>query len=267
MINNALLSVAQEAVEIATEIIMNRGAKEVHEKEERDFVSDVDILVERRVQEHLARSTPSIEFVGEEHYSGVPFSTSRTWVLDPLDGTSNFLHSIPLFGVSLGLVQDGRPIIGVIALPYLGEVYYAHEGLGAFCGNRRIAISRVARLSRAVVSIGDYAVGSGAEDKNQHRLALTHRLAPKVERLRMFGSAAVDLAWLAAGRTNASISLGNKAWDMAAGVIIAREAGAEVFDFDGSPHTIDSRITAATSTELADQIKEIVASVFDGDTK
>ncbi len=257
-----LLSLAHEAINIATEVIMRHTIEEIHEKEERDFVSDVDIEVERKVREFLAQKSPWIEFVGEENFAGLVVDSEQTWVLDPLDGTSNFIHGIPMFGVSLGLIQEGRPIVGVIAIPYLGERYYAHKGSGAFCNGRQIHVSRVAQLSRAIVSVGDYAVGKNAEEKNRYRIALTYQLAAKVERVRMFGSAAVDLAWLAAGRTNASISLGNKPWDMAAGVVIAREAGAAVFDLDGSPHTVASRITAATSRELASEIQKVISAVF-----
>ncbi len=241
---------------------MSTPPGQAREKEERDFVSAVDIEVERKIRRFLEQRTPHLGFIGEESGEKVDFGSDEIWTLDPLDGTSNLLHGIPLCGVSLGLIRDERPILGVIALPFLNERYFAAEGFGAFAGMRKLAVTRPVRLSDAIVSIGDYAVGNKSEEKNRARLALSRFLAPKVERIRMFGSAAVDLAWLSAGRTDASIALGNKLWDMAAGVIIARESGAEVFDLDGSDHTTNSRVTAATSKELVGPILEVLAETY-----
>ncbi|KJE19349.1 inositol monophosphatase/fructose-1,6-bisphosphatase family protein [Frankia torreyi] len=259
---DTLLAVAHEAIDIAVETIMSTPPGEAREKEERDFVSEVDLAVEREVRRFLERRTPHLAFLGEEGTGEVVLNSKNTWALDPLDGTSNFLHGIPLCGVSLGLISEGRPIVGVIALPFLNERYSAAEGHGSFVGTRKIAVTRPGRLSNAIVSIGDYAVGSKSEEKNRARLALSRFLAPKVERVRMFGSAAVDLAWLSAGRTDASIALGNKPWDMAAGVVIAREAGAAVFDRDGSDHTTNSRVTAASSKELVGPILEVLSETY-----
>jgi myo-inositol-1(or 4)-monophosphatase len=116
----------------------------------------------------------------------------------------------------------------------------------------------VSSLVDAVVSIGDYAVGRGAEGKNKLRLTVTKLLAGRVQRVRMFGSAAIDLAWLAHGRTDAVVILSNRPWDIAAGVIIAREAGAIVVGQDGTPHTTDSAATIAASPGIADEVLRLL---------
>ncbi|WP_285710966.1 inositol monophosphatase family protein [Microtetraspora sp. NBRC 16547] len=121
-------------------------------------------------------------------------------------------------------------------------------------------------LDAAIVSVGDYAVGNGAEAKNRVRLPLNYQLATRVQRVRMFGSAAVDLAWVAEGKTDACIMLSNNPWDTAAGVLIAREAGAVVTDIDGTPHTTKARATiAATPKILADLVELVTGAEKDAD--
>jgi myo-inositol-1(or 4)-monophosphatase len=147
----------------------------------------------------------------------------------------------------------------VIDLPFLGTRYSAVEHGGAYAGNRRMVASRTSRLRDAVVAVGDFAVGVGAEEKNRLRLALSARLAGRVQRVRMLGSAAIDLAWLADGRLDASMTMSNKPWDTAAGVIIAREAGAVVIDQDGSDHTVASASTIAVAPGVVEELLALVA--------
>src|SRR5262249_1439804 len=156
------------------------------------------------------------------------------WALDPVDGTANFLKRIPLCGVSLALIDADQPVLGVIDLPFLETRYRAARGVGAFANDRSIRVSDTARLSDAVATLCDYAVGKDAERKNRLRFAVAEALATAALRVRMIGSAATDLAWLAEGKTDVSVTLSNHPWDMAAGVAIAREAGATVLDIDGS---------------------------------
>lgn len=119
-------------------------------------------------------------------------------------------------------------------------------------------------LGAAIISIGDYAVGEGADDRNRPRLALTAALAANVERVRMFGSAALDLAWVAEGRTDGCVMLSNKPWDTAAGVVIARESGATVTDTDGSAHTAGSRHTVAAAPGLSARLLRLLTAPIDG---
>ncbi|MGW0593467.1 inositol monophosphatase family protein [Streptosporangium sp. NPDC002607] len=169
------------------------------------------------------------------------------------------MRGIPLCGVSLGLVDKDMPTLGVIDLPFLGFRYSAAEGYGAQANGQEIHASETGDLHAAVVAIGDYAVGSGAKTKNRLRLALTHELAARVQRVRMFGAASIDLAWVAEGKVDALIMLSNKPWDTAAGVLIAREAGATVVDLDGSPHTMNSTATIAASPKILADLIELIA--------
>ncbi|WP_329082185.1 inositol monophosphatase family protein [Streptosporangium sp. NBC_01469] len=255
----ALLPIAEQAVTIAGEIVKTRLPGVVTAKGDRDMATEVDYAVEHAVRDFLSRETPDIGFLGEEEGSTTAAEGGLMWILDPVDGTANFLRGIPLCGVSLGLVDKDIPTLGVIDLPFLGSHYSAAQGDGAQADGREIRASQTSDLHAAVVSIGDYAVGGDAERKNRLRLALTHELAARVQRVRMFGSAAVDLVWVAEGKTDAIVMLSNKPWDTAAGVLIAREAGATVVDMDGSPHTMSSGATIAAGPKLLADLLELIA--------
>ncbi|MCF0096771.1 inositol monophosphatase family protein [Micromonospora sp. MH99] len=237
-----LLPLAHEAIDLAHGLMRTVQPGALTFKDDRDMASELDYTIEREVRELLAAKAPDIGFLGEEY--GTSGNTSTlTWTFDPVDGTVNFIHGSPLCGISLGLVQSVRSVLGVIDLPFLGTRYHAVEGHGAYANGDRIRASRVSDLKDAVVAIGDYAVGADASRKNADRLAITEELTRHVQRVRMHGSAAIDLAWLAQGRIDAFIMLNNKPWDTAAGVVIAQEAGAQVVDLDGTAHS-----TCATAT-------------------
>lgn len=255
----ALAEIARDAVHLGAELVRTSTPHHVREKTDRDIVTDVDVKVEQEIRAHLARVTPEFGFLGEEQ--GQTGDDEYVWTLDPIDGTSNFAHGLPLCAVSLALVHIGRPVVAEITAPFLKLRYSAVRGEGAFVNGNRIRASRTSDLTKAIVSIGDYATGTNAEQKNQQRLRLTTLLAERVERVRMFGSAALDLAWVAEGRTDATVMLANKPWDTAAGVLIAREAGALVLDSTGEPHTFQSPDTIATCPGIADAIVALVHSV------
>ncbi|MGI5211576.1 inositol monophosphatase family protein [Plantactinospora sp. CA-290183] len=240
-----LLPVAHEAVDIARDLMRTLQPGVLTAKGDRDMASEVDYAIEQRVRDYLAAKTPDIGFLGEEEGSSGR-TDGLVWALDPVDGTVNFIHGLPLCAVSLGLIDRQHAVLGIIDLPFLGDRYSAARGQGAYADGERIRASRVADLRDAVVAIGDYAVGAGAQQKNAQRLAITDHLVQRVQRVRMIGSAAIDLAWLAHGRVDAFVMLANKPWDTAAGVVIAQEAGARVVDQDGSTHS-----TAATATIAA----------------
>jgi myo-inositol-1(or 4)-monophosphatase len=252
-----LLQIALEAAAVASDLVRTRMPGVVTAKGDRDMATEVDFAVERAVQEFLHLKTPGLGFLGEEN--GGPGGGLR-WVLDPIDGTANFLHGLPLCAVSLGLVRGDLPVLGVIDLPFLDARYSAVSGGGARRGDRSIQISATSVLSEALVALGDYAVGEDAPARNRRRLSITAELAGRVQRVRMLGSAAIDLAWWAEGRLDAGVMLSNKPWDTAAGVVIAREAGAAIRDCDGSEHTLASTATIAATPALIDELLQLVAA-------
>ncbi|MCO6007363.1 inositol monophosphatase family protein [Actinoallomurus purpureus] len=259
----ALLPVALDAVALAADLIRSRAPGPLTAKGDRDMATDLDYAVERAVRAHLRDRTPGVPILGEEEGVTGDGGGDLLWALDPIDGTANFVHGLPLCGVSLGLLRRGHAVLGVIDLPFLGTRYSAVEHAGAHLGERRIAASATGALQDAIVAIGDYAVGPAAEEKNRLRLALTAALAAEVQRVRMLGSSAIDLAWVAEGRLDVSVSMSNKPWDTAAGVVIAREAGAVVIDQDGSDHTTDSAATIAAAPGVAEQISALIGRTMD----
>ncbi|MFF7115620.1 inositol monophosphatase family protein [Streptomyces albogriseolus] len=254
-----LVRVADAAVDEAAALVKGMALEAVAAKGERDMVTNIDLAVEDRVRTFLDRETPDIGFYGEEGGDAGATGRPLTWVLDPVDGTANLTHGIKLCGVSLGLVQGQEAVAGVIDLPFLDERYSAGRGLGAFAQGQRLRVRTSGRLDQAIVGIGDYAVGLNAEEKNKQRFALTQLLAEEVLRIRMLGSAAIDLCWAASGRLDACIALSNHPWDMAAGVVIAREAGAVVMDLDGSEHNLASSATVAVTPSLQAPLINLLA--------
>ncbi len=200
----------------------------VEVKGEHDFVSYVDKGSECIILEGLRRILPEAGIISEEG-GGAAKPRGYNWIVDPLDGTTNFIHGMPPYAVSIGLVHDDEPVLGVIHEIGFNESFHAIKGLGAYRNEEPIAVSRCARINDALIATGfpfrDYS-----------------RLEPFFETLELFmrqshgmrrlGSAATDLAWLACGRVDAFYEYGLHAWDVAAGIVIAQEAGARFADFD-----------------------------------
>jgi myo-inositol-1(or 4)-monophosphatase len=256
--HSSLLPVALDAIAIASELVRTRLPGAITPKtDRRDMASEVDLIVEREVRDFLRDKTPAIGFLGEEE-GATGRNDELVWTLDPIDGTANFVRGIPLCAVSLGLVDPHRAVLGAIDLPFLDTRYHAAEGEGAYANGKRIRVSSTSNMIDAIVSVGDFAVGPNATEKNQHRLAVTSLLATRAQRVRMFGSAAIDLAFVAHGRTDAVIMLSNKPWDTAAGVILAREAGARIVDQHGADYNLNSEATLATTPALLDDVLTIV---------
>jgi myo-inositol-1(or 4)-monophosphatase len=260
-----LAEIAQKAVGIGNDLIKNTRPQTVTEKSDRDTYTDVDVRIEREVRSYLADASPEIGFIGEEEGgNGQALNGDSVWALDPIDGTSNFVHGVPLCGVSLALLKDDRAIVAAVVLPYLGLHYSAAYKSGAYVNGRLIEVSATVELSKAMIAVGDYAIGEGAAEKNRERIALTAALAAKVERVRMFGSAAHDLVWLAEGRIDAAVVMSNSTVDLAAGILIAREAGALVTDSNGREHTNNSKDMVAAAPGVASSLLEIVCQSIGG---
>lgn len=251
-----LLKVAGAAVERGRAVTQSRAVGELTFKGDRDMASEVDFAVEREVRAFLERETPEIGVLGEEEGGA---TDGTRWVLDPVDGTVNFIHGVPLWAISLGLIHEGRAVAGVIDHPALGTTYAAAEGLGATCNGKAIRGSQCTDLENALVAVGDYAVGPNAEAVNAERAALTQRLVPRVQRLRMIGTAATALTWTANGYFDALIMFSNKPWDTMAGVSICREAGVTVLDLDGTDHAPESRGVFAVANALREPLQELLA--------
>jgi myo-inositol-1(or 4)-monophosphatase len=255
------LAIARRTAAEAAELIRTRAPGRLTEKGDRDPATEVDLAVERFVRDFLYNKTPEIGFLGEEE-GGNSAGHELLWLLDPIDGTVNFLHGFPLCAVSLSLCEASTVVAAVIDLPFIGSQYTALLGQGAYADGKRLRVSQTSALADALISIDQYAFGEDAERKNLWRLRLTERLAHDAQRVRILGSSAIDLAWTAEGRLDACVLLGNKPWDTSAGVLIAHEAGARVLDHDGSEHSQESLSTIAVTPRLEGELMAAVQAAL-----
>ena len=227
-------------------------------KGDRDFATDVDMQIEAAVRDSLAAVSPDIPLLGEES-DGEWADGEARWVLDPIDSTINFSKDSPLCSISLSLVVAGRPVLGIVDTPLLGERFVARQGGGAYLNGARIAVDPpVDGLHEAMVGLADFKVGMGSEEENHVTWRCSATSPTTACGCAMHGSAALDLAWLAAGRLHATAMLSNLPWDMTAGLLLVREAGGTVYDYDGSPHDKASRYTIASDPSLVEPLGQIV---------
>lgn len=242
----------QETADIAREagrIISSRWekARDIRKKGRIDLVTDTDLAVEAYLKKALAGLAPKAGFLAEESASSVEVGESKTWIIDPLDGTTNFAHHIPMVAVSIALWEKHSPLLGVIHLPILKETFCAGQGLGAYLNGQRIQATATAEMENALVATGfPYSIDQDVDEV----LTPLRRVLIAARGVRRPGSAATDLAYLACGRYDAFYELGLKPWDTAAGIVLVREAGGRVTRFDGGPYTPGDRDILATNKHL-----------------
>ncbi|MEP7043630.1 MAG: inositol monophosphatase family protein [Dokdonella sp.] len=252
------VNVAVRAARAAGQIIlryMNRlDSLDVVEKQRHDYVSEVDRLAEAEILRELKRAFPRDAFLAEE--SGASGQARNVWVIDPLDGTHNYLRGFPHFSVSIGLLENGEPTLGVIYDPLRDELFTADKGNGAYLNDRRVRVGKRDGISGALLATGfPYRQRRHLEAQ----LGMTRALLVEAEDIRRTGSAALDLAYVAAGRFDGFFEIGLKPWDMAAGCVLVREAGGRYCDFVGRDGMPDSGHLIAGNVNVAAAIVKTIA--------
>jgi myo-inositol-1(or 4)-monophosphatase len=195
-----------------------------------NFVTAADRRAEEVVREDLAKARPDYGFLGEEGGLRAGSDKTHRWIVDPLDGTTNFLHGIPHFAVSIALERSGAIVAAVTYNPANDELFVAERGKGAFLNNQRLRVAARRQLGDAIVGCGLPHYGRGDLALSRHEIAAAQQ---NFAGLRRYGSATLDLAWVAAGRLDAYWERDLSTWDMAAGILLVREAGGFVSDLDG----------------------------------
>jgi myo-inositol-1(or 4)-monophosphatase len=195
-----------------------------------NFVTLADRRAEEMLYEDLTKARPGYGFIGEEGGTREGADKSHTWIVDPLDGTTNFLHGLPQFAISIGLQREGVMIAGLIYNPANDELYIAERGKGAFLNDQRLRVASRRNLNECVIACGLPHIGRG--DHNLARAEMT-AIQNKVAGLRRFGAASLDLAFVAAGRLDGYWERNLQPWDIAAGLIILREAGGTISGIAG----------------------------------
>ena len=205
-------------------------AEHVTVKERADFVTQVDIRVQEYMRNELSKRWPDVQFMGEEKDNSDIDFNGAVWILDPVDGTTNLIHDYRSSAISLALFEAGKPVLGIIYQPYTKELFWAQKGKGAFLGTERISVSEAGSLSESIVNVGTSPYKKELADEN---FELIKKVFCKSQDIRRSGSAALDLAWIACGRSDAFFERNLKLWDFAAGWIIIEEAGGKIADFNG----------------------------------
>jgi myo-inositol-1(or 4)-monophosphatase len=254
------VNVAVRAARAAGSVIMrymNRvDSIKVEEKARLDFASEVDRMAEAEVVRELRRAFPDHAVIGEE--TGTTGKSDKVWVVDPLDGTHNYLRGFPHFCVSIGFLDHGDPVHGVIYDPLRDELFTASKGDGAFLNDRRMRVSKRENLTGALLCTG-FPYRQRAHLNAQ--LEMTRGLLQQAEDIRRTGSAALDLAYVAGGRLDGFYEIGLKPWDMTAGCLLVRESGGHYCDFagrDGIPKS--GNLVAGNHLLVADMVKVISAN-------
>ena len=220
-----------------------------------NLVTEADTDSERLIITRLKHRHPEVAFLSEEA-GGQMIEKGLLWVIDPLDGTTNFAHGFPWFSVSIALVSSGEPTLGVIYHPTTDELFIAGAGMGAFRNGDRIRVSTTASLIECLVTTGFY-YHKGEELSRQ--IAVFDRVHQRVQTIRRPGSAALDLAYVAAGYFDAFWEQGLAPWDVAAGYLLVREAGGVVTDYQGRDATITGGETIASNGLVQEALQGIIA--------
>jgi myo-inositol-1(or 4)-monophosphatase len=220
-----------------------------------DFVSAADRKAENVLRQELSKVRPSYGFLLEEGGIVEGSDPEHRWIIDPLDGTTNFLHGIPMFAISVGLERAGTLLAGIVYNPATDEIFTAERGKGAFFNDRRIRVSGRRELSDAVIGCGLPHLGRPAHERFRRELEQVQSRAAGVRR---FGAAALDLAWVAAGRLDAYWERDLKAWDLAAGLLLVREAGGYVSDADGGERPLETGSVVAGGEAIHAQLLALV---------
>jgi myo-inositol-1(or 4)-monophosphatase len=253
------LGIAQAASQNAGEILLAmQGTAQVRHKDAKDLVTDADLAAQKAICQAIFEAFPDHGFLGEEGSTGMfeaqEFNNANSdyqWVVDPLDGTTNYAHGFPQYAVSIALTFQQMPVLGVVYDPVSKEMFWAVEGHGAWLNDRRISVSHQTELSQALVAVG---LAPNLSRDSYELRSLIHLLMES-QAVRRLGSAALNLCYVACGRLDGFWASSLKIWDIAAGVLIVREAGGVVSDLKGQDsHALGGALIAASTRTLQDRI-------------
>lgn len=235
--NQDLENICRKVIEIAKEAgaFIQKESKafdisKIEYKGVKDLVSYVDKEAEKIIVKGLSQILPEAGFITEEATISRKETNELQWVIDPLDGTTNFLHGLPTYSVSIALMQNEELLVGIIHEPNLNECFYAWKNGGAWCNEKKIKVSSISELQKSLIATGfPYSL----LDKQKNYFKIMESFVEKTHGVRRLGSAAIDLAYVACGRFEAFYEYNLKIWDIAAGILLVKEAGGTVSDYSG----------------------------------
>ena len=254
-----MLSIAIEAAKEAGRFLKFSVGKvrsvEMKKGEERNLVSEIDRTSEQKIIGIIRQHYPGHAILAEE--SGASSTTSDyKWVIDPLDGTTNFLHGVPVFCVTIAIEHKGQVVAGVVYDPNLDELFTAERGSGAYCNGRRLKVSQASELINSLLVTGfPYDIAQNPDNAAGHFV----NFLMEAQGIRRLGSAALDLSYVAAGRFDGFWEVNLHPWDMAAGLLFVQEAGGKTSDFRGGASSIYTRQVLATNGRIHEAMQTILA--------
>ena len=228
---------------------------QVSRKGPADFVSAADIQAERVLREELSKARPNFGFLLEEQGEIAGEDEHNRWIVDPLDGTTNFLHGIPHFAISIAHQRDDEILASAVYEPIHDEFFWAERGIGAYLNDQRLRVSGRTALSESLIATGLPFKGHEPEPRYMQTL---QAIVPQVAGVRRFGSAALDLAYLAAGRYDGFWEFGLQPWDIAGGLLLVREAGGMVSEIDGRSNMLGSGNVLASNEKIHNDLASII---------
>ena len=220
---------------------------QVARKAPADFVSAADLKAEQTIFEALSKARPGYSFLGEERGLIEGTDKTHTWIVDPLDGTTNFLHAIPHFAINIALEREGAVVAAVTYNPVTNELFWAEKGKGCFVNDKRLRVAQRTRLDESVLGTGIPFLGHGQHARFLKEL---HQISQRVAGVRRFGAASLDLAYVAAGRLDGFWERDLKPWDMAAGMLLITEAGGKVTSAEGGDDILEAGHICGANLDL-----------------
>lgn len=263
---NTVFDVAKNAALQAGQFIQNGAGNldqlHIEQKSINDFVSDIDKGAESIIREQISRAFPEHRILGEEFGTSGKASSSYQWIIDPLDGTTNFLRGIPHYAVSIAVTINEKLAVGVIYDPAKNELFSAISGEGATLNARPIACSKLTSVQGALLATGIPFSGNLLDKADMFSDAMLNLLNEQTSGIRRLGAAALDMAYVAAGRYDGFWEAGLKPWDIAAGALILQEAGGQVSDFSGKGDFLANGNVIASTKGMHGEMSKIVSDAY-----
>ena len=232
--------------------------KEVKHKDIVDLVTEYDLKTEEFLIKKITKLLPQYTIIGEESFKDEDLNSKKAIYIDPIDGTTNFVHQIPHCAISIGIWEDNKPLAGVVYNPILNELFYAYKGKGAYLNNQKISVSNQTKLQSSLIATG-FPYSKAHRGKSYHWVVDTiANILPHIQDIRRLGSAALDICYLSSGRFDGFYEIELKPWDVAGAIAIVLEAGGVVTDLENEKYCIGDDAIVVTNGKIHTQLLDII---------
>ena len=257
-----MMNAAKCAGDVVRKCYLDEGPQTIIEKSgPNDLCTSTDLASQKIIQDLLNQTYPKVFFVGEEESTPQSRPDGNYWLVDPLDGTMNFVRKIPIFAINIALVSNGEPVAGVTYLPMADELFHAEKGKGAFLNSRPISVSCRSELSDCTVAVG---IPFKGKPKHRQFSSEMNHLTPRLGQLRRLGACAVEMAYVACGRLDAYWEQSVSPWDIAAGTVLVREAGGIACNTTGGALDLHQGTCLVTTPQVQSELVKLLLKASEG---